>query len=69
LFTEIKADAITVAAAELGPPVGLDTLDVGCGAGRTDRLLAGRFRSVTGVDVAAGVVERAEPRRSARSLL
>lgn len=59
-FTRAKAEALErLARRHLGDPAGLDTLDVGCGIGLTDRPLAGRFRSLTGTDVSPGVLETA----------
>lgn len=63
LFTQIKADAIVAAADELvGPPRGLNALDVGCGPGITDALLVNRFESISGVDIAPAMVDRAQAR-------
>lgn len=62
-FTRRKADEL-VALVEhhVGPPGGLSALDVGSGIGLTDTFLHGRFASLTGVDVARGVLERAAER-------
>lgn len=43
----------------LGDPASLDALDVGCGIGLTDRLLASDFRSLTGTDVSREALEEA----------
>jgi len=60
LFNEVKADALVRLCQErLGPPGGLTALDAGCGAGLIDRLLAGRFAALSGVDVAPGMVATA----------
>jgi SAM-dependent methyltransferase len=60
-FTEAKAmELLRVSARHLGDPSKVDALDVGCGIGLTDRYLAGRVGSLTGVDVSPGVLERAE---------
>jgi SAM-dependent methyltransferase len=59
-FTEAKAvELLRLADRHLGDAARADALDVGCGVGLTDRHLAGRFDSLTGVDVAPGVLERA----------
>jgi SAM-dependent methyltransferase len=59
-FTRAKADELLrVARNHVGDPGHIDALDVGCGIGLTDRYLDGRFRSLTGVDVAPGVLKRA----------
>jgi SAM-dependent methyltransferase len=44
----------------LGPPAGLRVLDVACGHGRITRALAGRGADVTGVDISAALIARAE---------
>ncbi len=63
LYTRIKAEALLgLADRFLGPPGGLAALDVGCGPGETDRLLEGGFGRLTGVDLAAGMVELASRR-------
>lgn len=43
----------------MGDPADLSAVDVGCGIGATDQHLVGRFRKVIGVDIVAGVLERA----------
>jgi SAM-dependent methyltransferase len=59
-FTEAKAvELLRLARRHLGDLSGADALDVGCGIGLTDRYLEGRFRSLTGVDISPGVLERA----------
>jgi SAM-dependent methyltransferase len=40
-------------------PARLDALDVGCGVGETDRFLEGKFRTLVGVDISAGLLEAA----------
>lgn len=63
LFTRIKADVLLDLAREsVGPAERLAFLDVGCGPGETDSFLEGRVRRLAGVDVAAGMVERARRR-------
>jgi SAM-dependent methyltransferase len=63
LFTRIKADVLLDLASEwVGPSDGLEFLDVGCGPGETDSHLEGRVRSLAGIDVAAGMVDRARRR-------
>jgi SAM-dependent methyltransferase len=65
-FTRRKADALLeLAARHVGPVDTLSALDVGCGIGLTDAFLAGCFASLTGVDVAPGVLERAAARNQA----
>ncbi len=59
-FTRAKADELVqLARRHLGDPAAVDALDVGCGIGLTDAHLAGRFRSLTGVDISPGVLETA----------
>ena len=59
-FTRAKARLLLELADDaLGAADGLTFLDVGCGPGETDRLLKGRVRSLAGVDVASGMLERA----------
>ena len=52
------------------PVAGRDVLDFGCGAGGVDMVLAGELgaRSVTGVDIDAGLVARATALAEARGL-
>jgi SAM-dependent methyltransferase len=62
-FSELKADyLLDVARRRLGDPASLSFLDVGCGVGLTDQHLEGAVRSLHGVDVAEGAVERAAER-------
>lgn len=59
-FTRSKAlHLLRLAARHLGETSRLSVLDVGCGTGVTDALIVSKFRSVHGVDVAAGVIEKA----------
>ena len=59
-FTEAKARCLLRLAGQQGrKPAELDVLDLGCGTGITDRLLAGNFKSLTGLDVSLKVVEKA----------
>ena len=59
-FTENKADhLVEIARRSVGDPANLRALDVGCGVGLTDRLLAGRFGALEGVDVSEEAVDRA----------
>lgn len=44
---------------EVGDPAQLDFLDVGCGVGAAERHLVHCVRSVTGVDISTGMVDRA----------
>jgi SAM-dependent methyltransferase len=65
-FTRRKADHLADLAERLiGPPGDLDVLDVGCGVGETDALLAGRFATLHGVDIASDAVDRAAARNPA----
>jgi SAM-dependent methyltransferase len=62
-FTAIKVRALLESVAgSIGPPGGLDFLDVGCGTGETDRFLEGRVGNLAGVDIAPKVLERARER-------
>jgi SAM-dependent methyltransferase len=59
-FAELKARAlIDLARRRVGEPASLTAVDVGCGIGATDRHLVGPFGKVIGVDIVAGVLERA----------
>ncbi len=59
-YTVAKVDRILdVIQRRLGDPRGRQVLDVGCGVGKTDRLLAPHVGSLTGVDVSSASVERA----------
>ncbi|MDP9068259.1 MAG: class I SAM-dependent methyltransferase [Actinomycetota bacterium] len=59
-FTASKArHLLDLVRRNLGATTDLRVLDVGCGVGVTDALISSSFRSVHGVDVAAGVVDRA----------
>ena len=65
-FTRRKASTLlALAERHTGPPARLAALDVGSGIGLTDAYLSGRFASLTGVDVAPGVLERAAERNPA----
>jgi SAM-dependent methyltransferase len=60
-FTELKASHLLhLAETRLGHPASLRVLDVGCGGGLTDRLLEPHVGELYGVDVSAGLLERAE---------
>jgi SAM-dependent methyltransferase len=62
-FTRRKADELLALAERyVAPARTLNALDVGCGIGLTDSFVAGRFASLTGVDVTPGVLERAAER-------
>jgi SAM-dependent methyltransferase len=59
-FTAPKAaHLVDLARRRLGPPHELTALDVGCGTGETDRLLAGAFGSLHGADISEGLLEQA----------
>lgn len=59
-FTRAKIRRLLdLAGRQLGPPGGLEVLDVGAGPGETDRLLHGHFGGLAGVDVAGRLLERA----------
>ncbi|MCJ7438385.1 MAG: class I SAM-dependent methyltransferase [Acidimicrobiia bacterium] len=59
-YTRRKADALVdLASRQLGDPSRLRVLDVGCGIGLTDGMLAGRFGELHGVDLSESAVERA----------
>ncbi len=59
MFMRKKARCITNLASQLGETTDLDVLDVGCGAGETERYLKGSFARLTGVDIAPDPLERA----------
>src|SRR5436190_13544632 len=62
-FTRRKAGGLLEFAERyVGPAHTLSVLDVGCGIGLADAFLAGCVASLTGVDVAPGVLERAAAR-------
>ena len=59
-FTAAKPRTLLdLAAARVGSPDRLSFLDVGCGTGETDRFLTGRVGRLAGVDVSAGMLDRA----------
>lgn len=62
-FTETKArELVELVRAHLGDPAEVHALDVGCGPGETDALLAPHLGRLEGIDVADGVLERARER-------
>jgi SAM-dependent methyltransferase len=62
-FTAAKIDVLErLARTAVGPPSDASILDVGCGPGEADGLLAQRFGSVTGVDVSEPLLEVASTR-------
>lgn len=59
-YTRRRADALVdLASRQLGDPSRLRVLDVGCGIGLTDKMLAGRFGELHGVDLSKSAVGRA----------
>ena len=59
-FSEVKAEhLVELVRRQLGDPAELTALDVGCGVGLTDSFVRRVFGDLHGVDVSAGVVERA----------
>src|SRR5215831_16667923 len=52
----------------LGIPAGCELLDVGCGSGQLALLAARDGVKVTGVDIAANLIERAQTRAEAEGL-
>jgi SAM-dependent methyltransferase len=58
-FTEVKVKHILRAAEWLGPVSSLSFLDVGCGVGETDRLLAPQVGFLHGIDVSQDSIDRA----------
>jgi SAM-dependent methyltransferase len=64
-FTQAKVEPLLrVVRQYLGDPAGVRALDVGCGVGETDALLADRLLELHGVDVAPAAVEVAAERNS-----
>lgn len=62
-FTRAKADELVgLVDRFVGSPGALSILDVGCGPGVTDELLAPRFRTLTGVDTSPEMVIQAAAR-------
>lgn len=62
-FTAIKGRALLeLVGNSIGPPAGLDFLDVGCGTGETDRFLKGQVGNLTGIDIAPKLLARARER-------
>lgn len=62
-FTEAKARVLLeIAETELGDPLSVRALDVGCGPGETDSYLAGRLGDIHGVDISEGVLATARAR-------
>ncbi len=62
-FTELKAaDIVALATRRFAATDDVRALDFGCGTGGLGALVAPHFRSVTGVDVSAGVIDVAARR-------
>ena len=62
-FTRAKArELIELVSARVAEAQGLAFLDVGCGPGETDSFLEGRVASLTGIDVASEMIDRAGER-------
>ena len=62
-YTRRKASLIVdVARRQLGDPLNVRVLDVGCGIGLTDEHLVGRIGHLYGFDVAVEAIDRAERR-------
>ena len=60
-FTRVKASMLVeYVGSNLAPASSRDTIDVGCGVGNYHTLLAGKFKSLTGVDVSAESIEKAK---------
>lgn len=60
-YTQVKAEELlALLAAQVGPPKEQRLLDVGCGAGALDALLAPHVAALEGVDVSSGLIERAQ---------
>lgn len=60
LYTRAKARTLLeVVRRRVGDPRHLSFLDLGCGTGETDRFLEDRVASLTGVDIASELIDRA----------
>jgi ubiquinone/menaquinone biosynthesis C-methylase UbiE len=60
-FIEIKARMLLeLAGRYVGKTETIDALDIGCGIGLVDKLTAKHFKSLTGIDVEEGVIEKAK---------
>jgi SAM-dependent methyltransferase len=60
-FLEIKAQLMLEMAEKfIGSTGQIDALDIGCGIGLVDKMIAGRLKSLTGVDIEEGVIEKAK---------
>ncbi len=63
-FTRRKVEELLdITRRHIGDPAGVSMLDVGCGIGQTDALLAPHVRELHGVDLASEAVERARRRQ------
>lgn len=60
-FLEIKVHLLMELVEKfIGRLDSIDALDIGCGIGLVDKLIAGRLKSLTGVDIEEGVVQKAK---------
>lgn len=50
---------LRLAQKNIGPPASLTALDLGCGLGMAESLLAPRFKSIIGVDISEKILEKA----------
>ncbi|HEX7745974.1 MAG TPA: class I SAM-dependent methyltransferase [Micromonosporaceae bacterium] len=59
-FSDPADPAVAALLELLGPPAGLNVLDIACGHGRVSRELARRGATVTGVDLSRALLDKAE---------
>ncbi len=67
-FSRYMEDGARIFYKQLGIPAGCELLDVGCGSGQLALLAARDGVNVTGVDIAANLIERARARAEAEGL-